>query len=124
MEKVVLYVGLTDEENKALNSDEIESVLNERTTQLLSYAEHNQYQICGVYRDGFYLGDSNKRINLNLLIDELPNKAVNFVLTTYDEIISDVKDTFDKFVNKLNNINVVFKSITKRKHYQAEEINN
>lgn len=37
------------------------------------------------------------------------------MLTTYDEIISDVKDTFDKFVNKLNNINVVFKSITKRK---------
>ncbi len=115
MEKVVLYVGLTDEENKALNSEEIESVLNERTTQLLSYAEHNKYQICGVYRDGFYLGDSNQRSNLNLLVDELPDKAVNLVLTTYDEIISDVKDTFDDFVNKLNDIKVMFKSITKRK---------
>lgn len=32
MEKVVLYVGLTDEENKALNSEEIESTLAKRNS--------------------------------------------------------------------------------------------
>ena len=30
MEKVVLYIGLTDEENKALSTEEIESILSKR----------------------------------------------------------------------------------------------
>lgn len=111
MEKVVLYVGITDEENKALNSDEIESLLNERTTQLLSFAEKNNYQICGVYRDGFYIGESESRINLKLLIDELEEKSVNIVLTTYNEIISNIKEKLDNFINNLDSIRVKFKSI-------------
>ena len=37
MEKVVLYIGLTDEENKALSTEEIESILSKRTTELLTY---------------------------------------------------------------------------------------
>ena len=90
MEKVVLYVGLTDEENKALNSEEIESTLAKRATALMDYAETLNYEIVGIYRDGYYIGDSENRVNLNNMISNLVNKSVNIILSTYDEVISSV----------------------------------
>ncbi len=40
MEKVVLYVGLTDEENKALSSEEIESTLTKEQQHLWIMQKH------------------------------------------------------------------------------------
>lgn len=115
MEKVVLYVGLTDEENKALNAEEIESVLSKRTTALLDYANELHYDVCGIYKDGYYIGDETQRINLNKMVSELKSKSVNFILTTYKEIISEVKDKFDSFINNLTQINIGLKAISERK---------
>ena len=53
MEKVVLYVGLTDEENKALSAEEIENTLTKRATELMDYAETLKYEVVGIYRDGY-----------------------------------------------------------------------
>lgn len=113
MEKVVLYVGLTDEENKALNSEEIESTLAKRATALMDYAETLNYEIVGIYRDGYYIGDSENRVNLNNMISNLVNKSVNIILSTYDEVISSVKEKFDDFISNLKEKKVEFKSISK-----------
>ena len=113
MEKVVLYVGLTDEENKALNSEEIESTLTKRATALMDYAETLNYEIVGIYRDGYYIGDSENRVNLNNMISNLVNKSVNIVLSTYDEVISNIKEKFDGFISNLKDKKVEFKSISK-----------
>lgn len=115
MEKVVLYVGLTDEENKALNSEEMESTLSKRTTELMDYADSLKYEISGVYRDGYYIGKSEDRTNLNRMLNELKNKSINIVLTTYREVISNVDDKLEEFISKLNGINVSFKAILELK---------
>lgn len=115
MEKVVLYVGLTDEENKALSTEEIESVLSKRTTTLLDYADELKYDVCGIYKDGYYIGDEIQRNNLNKMISELSEKSVDLVLTTYNEIISETKDKFDTFVDNLDKIKVKLKAISERK---------
>lgn len=115
MEKVVLYVGLTDEENKALSSEEIESVLSKRTTTLLDYANELKYDVCGIYKDGYYIGDEIQRINLNKMVSELKEKSVSLVLTTYNEIISEAKDKFNTFIGNLNQINIKLKAISERK---------
>ena len=113
MEKVVLYVGLTDEENKALSSEEIESTLTKRATALMDYAEALNYEVVGIYRDGYYIGNSENRINFNNMLSSLVNKSVNIVLSTYDEIISNVKEKFNEFISKLNEKKIEFKSISK-----------
>ena len=113
MEKVVLYVGLTDEENKALSSEEIESTLTKRATALMDYAEALNYEVVGIYRDGYYIGNSENRINFNNMLSSLVNKSVNIVLSTYDEIISNVKEKFNEFISKLNEKKIEFKSIYK-----------
>ena len=109
MEKVVLYVGLTDEENKALSSEEIESTLTKRATALMDYAEALNYEVVGIYRDGYYIGNSENRINFNNMLSSLVNKSVNIVLSTYDEIISNVKEKFNEFISKLNEKKIEFK---------------
>lgn len=113
MEKVVLYVGLTDEENKALSAEEIENTLSKRATALMDYAETLKYEVVGIYRDGYYIGDSDNRINLNNMLSSLTNKSVNIVISTYDEVISNVKEKFDNFILDLKNKKVEFKSISK-----------
>lgn len=79
MEKVVLYVGLTDEENKALNTEEIESVLSKRTTALLDYANELHYDVCGIYKDGYYIGNETQRINLNKILICMLMKDMVFI---------------------------------------------
>ena len=113
MKKVVLYVGLTEEENKALSSEEIESTLTKRATALMDYAETLNYEVVGIYRDGYYIGDSENRINFNNMLSSLVNKSVNIVLSTYNEIISNEKEKFTEFISKLNEKKIEFKSISK-----------
>lgn len=113
MERVVLYVGLTEEENKELNSNEIANTLTKRVTELMDYAESNNYEIVGVYRDGFYIGDSDNRINLNKMLDDLNNKSATMVLTTYNEVISNVKEKMDKFLSLIEKAKVKFNAILK-----------
>lgn len=113
MEKVVLYVGLTDEETKALSSEEIDSTLTKRTTQLMDYADSLNYEVVGIYRDGYFIGKADDRPHMNRMINDLTIKSVNIVLTTYNEIISDVEGKLDEFISKLNSVGVNFKAISK-----------
>lgn len=106
MEKVVLYVGLTDEENKALNSEEIEILLNARKDKLLSYANDNNYDVLGVYQDGYYLGNEFERPNLTKLLIDLKDNLVKKVLVFYEEVITCDKEKYVDFVNNLENNNI------------------
>ena len=47
------------------------------------------------------------------MLSSLVNKSVNIVLSTYDEIISNVKEKFNEFISKLNEKKIEFKSISK-----------
>ena len=115
MEKVVLYIGLTDEENKALSTEEIESILSKRTTELLDYANELKYDVCGIYKDGYYIGDETNRVNLNKMVSELKDKSINFVLTTYKEVISAVNERLEDFTNEISKFSAKLKVISELK---------
>lgn len=111
MNKVALYVRLSDEDRNKLTEDELSESIKNQEIILKEYAQSHNWQIVGTYNDEDYSGADSTRPNFNKMIKECSLGNINIILCKTQSRFARDLELIEKYIyNKFIEWNVRFVS--------------
>ncbi len=112
MNKVILYLRLSDEDRNKLTKDELSESIKNQELMLREYAENEGWRIVGVYSDEDWSGGDATRPEFNKMIKECSSGNVDIVLCKTQARFARDSELIEKYIhNKFHEWGVRFKTV-------------